>query len=286
MANPQKENGYTIIANAIMEAFARTRIRGEARQVLDCILRKTYGYRKRVDNISLSQFMLATGLPKIAVCKAVRHLCRLNIITKKGNQDIPSYSLNKDFDTWKPLPKKVIITKKGNHRYPKRKSSLPKKQTTKETTTKETITKDIHVGIIEYLNQKTKKNFRTTTPKTKDLIKARWNEGFGLEDFKKVIDVKVLQWLKKPDMCLYLRPETLFGTKFESYLNEWKPPYKPKTVLVKPKEKKPISPEELKILKAKGDVALRKLGRIPGKAFRPSEKHEGGEPTKIGEIGK
>ena len=41
-----------------------------------------------------------------------------------------------------------------------------------------------------------------------------------MEDFKKVIDIKVQEWGKNEKMNKYLRPETLFGTKFESYLNE------------------------------------------------------------------
>ena len=74
--------------------------------------------------------------------------------------------------------------------------------------------------IIKYLNNKTEKNFKTTTAKTKELIKARWNEGQRLDDFKKVIDTKTKEWSKDPKMSKYLRPETLFGKKFESYRNE------------------------------------------------------------------
>jgi len=74
--------------------------------------------------------------------------------------------------------------------------------------------------IINHLNELTSKNYRTSTRKTKDLIKSRWNEKFKLEDFKKVIEIKTSQWLKDAKYNSYLRPETLFGTKFESYLNE------------------------------------------------------------------
>lgn len=73
--------------------------------------------------------------------------------------------------------------------------------------------------IIDHLNQKANTKYRATTSKTKTLIKARWNEGNRLEDFKRVIDNKCSEWLGK-DMAKYLRPETLFGTKFEGYLNE------------------------------------------------------------------
>ena len=76
-----------------------------------------------------------------------------------------------------------------------------------------------YVEIIDYLNLKTKSHYKYNTNKTRDCIKARWNEGFTLEDFKKVIDNKSKEWLGDPKYENYLRPETLFGNKFEGYLN-------------------------------------------------------------------
>ncbi|WP_195957096.1 phage replisome organizer N-terminal domain-containing protein [Enterococcus gallinarum] len=76
--------------------------------------------------------------------------------------------------------------------------------------------------IIKYLNEATSKSFKVTQ-KWKDLIKARWNEGQRLDDFKKVIDVKTNQWLNNQEMNKYLRPATLFGNKFDDYLNEYRP---------------------------------------------------------------
>lgn len=76
-----------------------------------------------------------------------------------------------------------------------------------------------YLEIIEYLNQKANTKYRSSSNKTQTLIKARYNEKFSIEDFKKVIDDKVAEW-KGTDMANYLRPETLFGTKFESYLNQ------------------------------------------------------------------
>ena len=72
--------------------------------------------------------------------------------------------------------------------------------------------------IVDYLNQKTGKKFKATTDKTKRLIKARFNEGFVLEEFKQVIDNKTADWLHNPKYVKYLRPETLFGPHFEGYL--------------------------------------------------------------------
>lgn len=73
--------------------------------------------------------------------------------------------------------------------------------------------------IVDYLNEKTGKNFKHKTAKTRKFIEARWNQDFRLDDFKKVIDVKTDEWLNT-DSDKYLRPETLFGTKFEGYLNQ------------------------------------------------------------------
>ena len=73
--------------------------------------------------------------------------------------------------------------------------------------------------VIEYLNLKANTSYRFTTKKTQTLIHARFNEGFTLEDFKKVIDIKCSEW-NNTNMSQYLRPETLFGTKFEGYLNQ------------------------------------------------------------------
>ena len=73
--------------------------------------------------------------------------------------------------------------------------------------------------IIDYLNLKSNSNYKYTSQKTKDLIKARINNGFTIEDFKKVIDKKSQEWLGT-DFEKFLRPETLFGNKFEGYLNQ------------------------------------------------------------------
>ena len=87
-------------------------------------------------------------------------------------------------------------------------------------TTSSNIDKIPYKEIVDYLNNATNSNYRHTTETTKKLIKARISEGFTLEDFKTVIDKKVLLWSKDLNMSAYLRPETLFGNKFESYLNE------------------------------------------------------------------
>lgn len=82
------------------------------------------------------------------------------------------------------------------------------------------IKNNIYSRVIKHLNEKASKSFKYTTKKTKSCIDARIREGFKEEDFLKVIDIKTKEWKDNPDMSKYLRPETLFGTKFESYLQQ------------------------------------------------------------------
>ncbi|TRW73713.1 DNA replication protein [Lactococcus lactis] len=77
--------------------------------------------------------------------------------------------------------------------------------------------------IISYLNEKAGRSFKTTEAH-KRFIKARWNEDYKLDDFKRVVDNKVADWTGKTingqPAEKYLQPSTLFGTKFDNYLNQ------------------------------------------------------------------
>lgn len=81
---------------------------------------------------------------------------------------------------------------------------------------------DEYREIIAYLNEKTGKNFSARSRVNQGHMSARLKEGFTVEDFKRVIDVKWFQWHDDEKMAHFLRPETLFGTKFDRYLNEEK----------------------------------------------------------------
>ena len=74
--------------------------------------------------------------------------------------------------------------------------------------------------IIDFLNQKAGKSFKHTAAVNKKLIKTRWQEGYTLEQFKRVIDTKVADWIDDPKMNQYMQPSTLFGNKFDQYLNQ------------------------------------------------------------------
>lgn len=91
--------------------------------------------------------------------------------------------------------------------------SVPKKDYVKETAKE----------IIDYLNEITGQHYKSTTKETLKLIRARLSEGATIDDFRTVIYKKTNQWKEDPKMSRFLRPQTLFGTKFESYLNEIEP---------------------------------------------------------------
>ena len=79
------------------------------------------------------------------------------------------------------------------------------------------------LNVVNYLNERLGTNYKTSSKKTIDLIKARNHQGFELEDFKTVINNQKRAWEGDNHMAKYLRPETLFSPKFESYLNAINP---------------------------------------------------------------
>ena len=101
-------------------------------------------------------------------------------------------------------------------------SAFPNTDNPPQLNTKKSITNisntNIYKDVIEHLNSKAGTKYRASAQATQRHIKARIAEGFTLDDFKTVIDKKCAEWLSS-DMAKYLRPETLFGSKFESYLN-------------------------------------------------------------------
>ncbi len=131
MASPQRENGHVDIANETMEALAGIRISGEEWQCLCVIFRKTYGWHKKEDWISLSQFNLLTKQKKPNILRAIKKLSLKKVVViKDDNRHKPKYKFNKNYDQWKPLSKKITVINND-------KRSLSKMIPTKENYTKE-----------------------------------------------------------------------------------------------------------------------------------------------------
>ena len=101
MASPQKENGYTPIANEILEELVKIDLLGAEFRVLFFIIRKTYGYHKKQDRISFTQFEKSTGISRPTINKTLKNLMAKGLIVKiclpGGNI---GYSFIKDHENW------------------------------------------------------------------------------------------------------------------------------------------------------------------------------------------
>lgn len=106
MASPQCENGYTKIANELLAAMCKTRIRGEEMQCFHLILLKTYGWNKKEDPISLSQFERETGMNRKNITRALFGLEEKSMIKirRNGTKSPNIYSINKNYDQWFGFP--------------------------------------------------------------------------------------------------------------------------------------------------------------------------------------
>ncbi|MBA7493072.1 hypothetical protein ES702_03627 [subsurface metagenome] len=227
---------YTQAPNVYLDELMAN-LTGSEFKVLMYITRRTFGFDKKSDNISLNQITngivkkdgtildKGTGLSKSSVQGAIKGLVDKNIVIKEKRNskekglEPTNYSLK--------FRKNLLDPYGKNCHSPMVKIAIEQKKVLqkKDFNNKERIysreDKELIEKTINYLNDKTKKNFRSNNIKTQKLIKARSNEGYVFDDFKKVIDIKTKEWLKT-EYNKFLRPETLFGGKFEGYLNESK----------------------------------------------------------------
>lgn len=170
MANPQCEDGFTKIANEIMDALISHRLSGQEFQIVYFVLRKTYGFGKKCDFISMGQISKATGISRPKVCKLLNNLYSKNILSvvQKGNTPVPQKDnsvtqkdntpvtqkdntainclcFQKDYEKWKVLPKRIPVTQKDNTPVPQKDNKgVPQKVTHKRK--KETYTKEKNVA--------------------------------------------------------------------------------------------------------------------------------------------
>lgn len=193
-----------------------------------CLLKATHAEREQIvgrQKVELKEGQFITGrhaaaaelgmapstawdylqLLKSEDCISIKSNNKFSVVTIENWAFYQGQDENSDSktDNKKTADKQQIDTNKNNKNV-KKKDNIP------------------FAEIIDYLNLKAGKNYKHTTKKTQSLITARMREGFTLEDFKKVIDTKATDW-KGTEYEKYLRPETLFGSKFEAYLNQEAP---------------------------------------------------------------
>jgi len=105
VARPQLEDGHTRIANEILEHLMKLRLTPNQWQVLLCIIRKTYGFHKKVDYLANKQIGEATGLGKTVVSRMLHNLNHMQLITRKGKY----IGFQKDWERWRKLAGQLTI---------------------------------------------------------------------------------------------------------------------------------------------------------------------------------
>ena len=150
------------------------------------------------------------------------YLTMKRIRNELGHLTSAEYVLREIPNTELPMQEKPIlenpISEKPILENPMQLNTNAIKDLTNKELSEESTKNNIYSRVIDFLNAMAGTNYKSTTAKTQQLIKARLKEGFTLEDFETVIRKKCREWVDT-DFAKYLRPETLFGTKFESYLN-------------------------------------------------------------------
>ncbi|TKH43433.1 hypothetical protein C1I60_14145 [Paenibacillus terrae] len=239
MAGPQLEDGYTRVANEILEQVAMRKFNGIQLRMLLIVWRYTYGFNRK--SAELSATFLATALRSdlSGTKKELKKLLDMNVLKvfrqaqgKHGRM----IGFNKYSVQWlvgcnpPPQPSEDDELTGGglhpllvdNHTPQEGDNRPPKKESINKTIKKGEIDlPSIHEEIISYLNEKTGKNYNFKVKTTKDFINGRISEGRTVEDFKNVIDIKCSHWLNDPKMSQYLRPATLFRpSNFDNYLNQ------------------------------------------------------------------
>lgn len=169
---------------------------------------------------SLKHLAKETGMTVQQTRTALKKLESTNEITRKTTN---KYTTIKVLN-WGTYQIEDTESNKQNNKRTTNEQQTNNKQTTTnkndKNVKKEKNDKNTYKTIVDFLNEKAGTNYRSTSQKTQTLIKARMNEGFQIQEFKRVIENKVNDWKNNEKMQRYLRPETLFSPKFEGYLNE------------------------------------------------------------------
>ena len=97
--NPQTEDGHTRIANTLFEAAIRAPLSIRQLKVFMAIIRKTYGFGKKMDRISNGQLAEITGIDEAHVCRTKNQLIAMNMVLRSGSSHGP-IGPNKHYDKW------------------------------------------------------------------------------------------------------------------------------------------------------------------------------------------
>lgn len=170
---------------------------------------------------SLRQLADETGLGKQAVGTILKNLEKsgeIKTVKKSKNKHELSVISITNYDVFQNNNDEQDSNQYGSKTEERRNQDNFKKE--KKEKKEKNIVPAFCSEVVDYLNQVAGTKYKASSKETQRLIRARYNNDFILEDFKTVINTKSAQWKGDDKMESFLRPQTLFGTKFESYLNE------------------------------------------------------------------
>jgi len=250
MASPQLEDGYTPIANEILEQLAKVNLSSYESRVLWYIIRNTYGWHKKSDLISLDQIARGTNIKKPHASRALKNLERRNIITRIGKKQI---GFQKDYSKWlqklpkevttQKLPKQVTpVTSTGNKKLPIQEptKNIRKKLHTKDRKDKsdallqrrsagllDKIIKEFSLDIAETDKGKIRANFRNFMKQHPEVTNEEIIEWFKWERQHSTIDATTLLLMISRKFPDWKRRAEIVGqrqAKRRSYRAEPHPP--------------------------------------------------------------
>ena len=190
MARPQLENGFTRVSNELFETILRAKFTGGQFGVVGVIIRKTYGFHKKKDRISLSQFTKMTNISRRHICDVIKSLEARHVIVVDRRGSISVFQLNKDYDEWgsePEFPREPQLTRVGN---PTSLEVGNHSSPTKETL-KETLQKKLPAALEDEASGEVNYEIDEDLIPIKDRKKAE-SRSAGVQD-KKVIN-EILKW--------------------------------------------------------------------------------------------
>lgn len=202
----------SVFLHALLKAnYEPSRYKGHELAIGDVV----FGRKKWAEELGLSERQVRTAITHLKETGEISTIKVTNKFTILRIENWEFYQSKEDEATNNMTNERPTSDQQATNNRPRTKKEKKEKNEKKD---KNYIYSRATHDIIQHLNERTGSHYKPTTNKTKELIQARMNEGFTVEDFKTVIDKKCVEWMNT-EWQEYLRPVTLFGTKFESYLN-------------------------------------------------------------------
>ena len=213
--SPQLEDGYTRVANELLEALIATRLSGEELRIVLAVIRKAYGFNKKVDRISMGQFEKLTGIPNKRCQRVMKSVVEKNVVIKGGSFWEPSYGLQKNYLLWNSdvTPQEEGTPQVGGRVPPRRGVKVPPRWgDTKDS--KDTLKEKNEINeVFEAYNTITQIRSRSDSRKSK--IRARIKEHGknevlrAIENYRHALDDPENHWTHRFPIEDFMTPKNM-----------------------------------------------------------------------------